>query len=308
MRRSLDFLSKNLGAFQVAQWSRVCLMMRETQETQIWSLGWKLLWGRKWQPASVFLLGESHGEEPDGLQSMWSWQGHKESDTTEHIHILVKFFTVRRWRPQGQASHPCLNRDQGQGADPWLRDASCYYLPNFYQRRNIFLITFLFLPYWPGLRLWPLTNGWGFSGLESLWWDLGRKRELRMATERLACWIQLCFHARLCWDSCLCWKCGHDTISPLSRNLQVVNSQRCERVFRQCCCRPFSSTISTPLPPPVSNSSCLFTRCQPPYASCCAVTTVFFKVLYFKIRNIFFLFFMYYLCESIINLWQYSTV
>ena len=125
-RRSLDFLSKNLGAFQVAQWSRVCLTMRDTQETQIWSLGWKLLWGRKWQPASVFLLGESHGEEPGGLQFMWSWQGHKESDMTEHIHILVKFFTVRRWKPQGQASHPCLNRDQGQGADPWLRDASCY--------------------------------------------------------------------------------------------------------------------------------------------------------------------------------------
>ena len=51
----------------------------------------------------------------------------------------------------------------------------------------------------------------------------------------------------------------------------------------------------TYLPPPASNSSCLFTRCQLlPY------TIVFFKVLYCKIKNVLFfcLFFMYYFCEK----------
>ena len=47
---------------------------------------------------------------------------------------------------------------------------------------------------------------------------------------------------------------------------------------------------------------CLFTWCQPLYASCCTVcTTVLFKVLYFtfKMFNFFvWFFFMYYLCEK----------
>ena len=37
-----------------------------------------LPWRRKWQPTPVFLPGESHGQEPDRLQSV----GSQESDTT----------------------------------------------------------------------------------------------------------------------------------------------------------------------------------------------------------------------------------
>ena len=49
--------------------------------------------------------------------------------------------------------------------------------------------------------------------------------------------------------------------------------------------------------PPVSNSSCLFPRCQPLCASYC--TTVLFKVLYCKIKNVLFcVFFAYYLYEK----------
>ena len=29
--------------------------MQETQETQVWSLGWKIPWKKKWQPTPVFL-------------------------------------------------------------------------------------------------------------------------------------------------------------------------------------------------------------------------------------------------------------
>ena len=42
-------------------------------------------WRRKWQPAPVFLPGESHGQESLAGYSPW---GRKESDTTEHAHIL----------------------------------------------------------------------------------------------------------------------------------------------------------------------------------------------------------------------------
>ena len=64
--------------------------------------------------------------------------GVTKSQTWLSTHILVKFFTVRRWRPQGQASHPCLNRDRGQGADPWLRNASCYASLTFFKEGMFF--------------------------------------------------------------------------------------------------------------------------------------------------------------------------
>jgi len=54
--------------------------------------------------------------------------------------------------------------------------------------------------------------------------------------------------------------------------------------------------------PPVSNSSCLFTLYQLLYC-----TTVLFKVLQCKIKNVYFLFFMYYLCEKFYKL-KYSTI
>ena len=66
---------------------------------------------------------------------------------------------------------------------------------------------------------------------------------------------------------------------------------------------PSALPCPTPsLTPPISNSSCLFTLCQPLYASCCR-TIVLFKVLCCKILNVFFifcvcLFFIYYLCEK----------
>ena len=53
------------------------------------------------------------------------------------------------------------------------------------------------------------------------------------------------------------------------------------------------------LPPPVTNSSCLFARCQPLCASCCPVLLYLIKALYRRIKNVFFFMFaMYYLCEE----------
>ena len=60
--------------------------------------------------------------------------------------------------------------------------------------------------------------------------------------------------------------------------------------------------LPPPLPPPVSNSSCLFTQCQPLYASCCTVLLNFSRycTVRLKMFSLFLvsLFFMYYLCEK----------
>ena len=49
-------------------------------EPQAPSLSWEDPWRRKWQPAPVFLPGESHGQR--SLKGYGPW-GRKELDTTE---------------------------------------------------------------------------------------------------------------------------------------------------------------------------------------------------------------------------------
>ena len=62
---------------------RICLPMQGMQEMQDPTdqfLGWKVPWGRKWHPTSVFLLGKFHGQR--SLMG-YSRRGHKESEATE---------------------------------------------------------------------------------------------------------------------------------------------------------------------------------------------------------------------------------
>ena len=54
--------------------------MQEMQETQLLSLGQEDTLRSKWQPASIFLLEESHGQR--SLVG-YSPQGHKELDMAE---------------------------------------------------------------------------------------------------------------------------------------------------------------------------------------------------------------------------------
>ena len=59
--------------------------------------------------------------------------------------------------------------------------------------------------------------------------------------------------------------------------------------------------LPPPLPPPVGNSSCLFTRCQTLDASSCTVLLYFSRycAVRLKMFSLFLcLFFMYYLCEK----------
>ena len=52
----------------------------------VWSLVRKIPWRRKWQSIPVFLPWESHGQR--SLEG-YSPRSHKESDTTEHMPIIL---------------------------------------------------------------------------------------------------------------------------------------------------------------------------------------------------------------------------
>ena len=52
------------------------------QETWVQSLGWKIPWRMEWQPTSVFLPGEFHGQKSQAGYSPW---GCKELDTTGRL-------------------------------------------------------------------------------------------------------------------------------------------------------------------------------------------------------------------------------
>ena len=71
--------------------------------------------------------------------------------------------------------------------------------------------------------------------------------------------------------------CCHDVVPSASGQLQLVLCLLLLTILQLY-------HIPPPLPPLVSDSSCLFTQCQPPYASCC--TIVLIKVLYLKIKNV----------------------
>ena len=55
----------------------------------------KIPWRRKWQPAPVFLPGESHGQR--SLVG-YSPRGRKESDTTERLHFHHVPTIVLKWK------------------------------------------------------------------------------------------------------------------------------------------------------------------------------------------------------------------
>ena len=112
-------------------------------------------------------------------------------------------------------------------------------------------------------------------------------------------------------------------VSPLPTNLIVANFQRCECALvparNQNLCHQRHAWVKLqlalsflllmilqlyhippPLPPPVSNSSCLFTQCQPLYASCCILPLYFSRYCTVRLKMFYFLylFFMYYLCKK----------
>ena len=49
----------------------------------------KIYWSREWQPTPVFLPGKSHRRRSLVGYSPW---GHKESDTTERLHLALRWW------------------------------------------------------------------------------------------------------------------------------------------------------------------------------------------------------------------------
>ena len=66
----------------------------------------KIPWRRKWQPAPVFLLGESHGQRSLVGYSLW---GHKESDMTEHRVISINLLSLLLGRFSHSISVKCVH-------------------------------------------------------------------------------------------------------------------------------------------------------------------------------------------------------
>ena len=73
---------------------------------------------------------------------------------------------------------------------------------------------------------------------------------------------------------------------------------------------PSALPSPAPLPPPGSNSSSLFTGCQPLYASCCTILLYFLRYCALRFKTFSLLLCVYFvcvICGKSINLWQYST-
>ena len=65
------------------------------QETQVWSLVGKIPWRRKWQPTSVFLRRESHGQRSlVGSSPGVAWWVCKEPDRTEQQTLSLFTFKI----------------------------------------------------------------------------------------------------------------------------------------------------------------------------------------------------------------------
>ena len=73
----------------------------------------KIPWRRKWQPSPVLLPGKSHGQRSLVGYSPW---GHKESDTTEQLHL-----------PE-HPLHPQLHHRSSLEPRPWY-PAACQRVP-----------------------------------------------------------------------------------------------------------------------------------------------------------------------------------
>ena len=82
----------NPGAAQVAQWERIHLPERKMPEMQVWSLGWENPLEEEMTTRTSTLAWKTIWTvEPGRLQS----EGHKGSDTTEHLHTYIFLFPTK---------------------------------------------------------------------------------------------------------------------------------------------------------------------------------------------------------------------
>ena len=94
---------RHFGAYQVAQMVKNLPAMQET-----WFNPWvrKVPWRRRWQPTSVFLPGEFHGQR--SLAGYRPW-GRKESDKTEWLTHTYSWITLGK-KQTGRECNPTHQR------------------------------------------------------------------------------------------------------------------------------------------------------------------------------------------------------
>ena len=172
-------------------------------------------------------------------------------------------------------------------------------------------------------KAWPIMRHWGSLNPK---WRLNRERSAMTgnwtgsASEPIESMTEARPPQAMPWPLL-------NRVSPLHTNLQVAGFQRCGRAFHQhqawvkfqLALHLLLLTIlklyrrPPPLPPLVSDSSCLFTWSQPLYASCCTVLLYFSRYCTVRLKMFSLVFvFVCFLCiicvKSIINLLQCSTI
>ena len=72
--------------------------------------------------------------------------------------------------------------------------------------------------------------------------------------------------------------------------INVRHEWDCSLPSVSCCWQSFTSTIGQPLPAPVSNTSCLFSRCQPVCQLLYCIPLYFSRYCTVRLENVFFIF------------------
>ena len=83
------FIAKTLGFPGGSDGKRICQQCRWYKRHRFDPWVGKIPWGRKWQPAPVFLLGKSHGQRSLRGYNPWC---HKELGMTEQLSIYFKSY------------------------------------------------------------------------------------------------------------------------------------------------------------------------------------------------------------------------
>ena len=82
-------------------------------ETWVHSLDQEDLWRRAWQPTSVFLPGEFHGQRSLVCYSPW---GRKESDITDRLHFPLKLILIKGHLLSAEQT---IQQQRGKQKDPF---------------------------------------------------------------------------------------------------------------------------------------------------------------------------------------------
>ena len=85
--KSTKMKINNSSTIKLSFWSQMIKRLPAIWETQVWSLVRKILWRRKWQPTTVLLPGQSHGQR--SLVGYSPWDHRVEHDWTTSLSLFA---------------------------------------------------------------------------------------------------------------------------------------------------------------------------------------------------------------------------